>query len=261
MEDRNKATEKHESAVLTYSPEQAIGARRRIFEIMKSYPATEEETERSLGLFLRGSLLARIFAVAEIYEQIVELPGSIIDLGTWRGQTAILCENMRAIFEPLHFNRRIICFDTFEGYRGFTDDDRTTQLHREGTYSTGPDYVGLLEELLKLHEISNAMGHVNGKHSVIKGDCTETLPRFFEQNPNEFLSLTFFDLNAFHPTLKSFEASYQRTVPGGILAFWQLTRANFPAEGKVYTTSVLDSLPHKIRRTRFYPGLCYIVKQ
>lgn len=105
-------TEKHESSVLTYSPQDAIDARKEIFELMNTYQSTDEEKERSLGLFLRGSLLARFLAISDIYQLIVDIPGVILDIGTWRGQTAVICENLRAIFEPLHFNRRIICFDT-----------------------------------------------------------------------------------------------------------------------------------------------------
>ena len=64
-------------------------------------------------------------ATADIYRQIVSIPGDVLDIGTWRGQTAVLCENFRAIYEPLHFNRRIVCFDTFEGYKGYSE--RTSQ--------------------------------------------------------------------------------------------------------------------------------------
>ena len=252
---------KHESSVITYSSNEAVEARKELFNLLKNYPGTEEETERSLGLFIRGSLLARIFAIRELYEQVVDLPGIIIDLGTWRGQTAVICENLRAIFEPLHFNRRIICFDTFEGYVGFSEEDKATNLHKDGTYSTGGDYTEVLEKLLLLHETSNAMGHINNKHKVIKGDCMITLPTFFKENPNEFVSLAFFDVNAFNPTLKSFEAIYERLVPNGIVAFWQLTRNVVPAEGKVYTTNILDKYNHQIHRSKFYPGLCYIIKK
>jgi len=103
----------HESSIITLSDKLALKARKDIFEIMNNYPSTAEEKERSLGLFLRGSLLARIFGTREIYEKIIDIPGSIIDVGTWRGQTAVICENLRAIFEPMHLNRRIIAFDTF----------------------------------------------------------------------------------------------------------------------------------------------------
>src|ERR1035437_3829768 len=159
---------KHESTIISYSSDPSIKARNELFEVFKNYPASDDEKERSMGLFLRGSLLARIFAIRELYEKITMFPGVIIDLGTWRGQTAVVCENLRAIFEPLHFNRRIIAFDTFTGYQGFSDHEHSTQLHKNGTYSTGENYDELLNQILQLHEQSNAMGHNIGKHKVIK---------------------------------------------------------------------------------------------
>ncbi len=253
--------EKHESSILTYSTDESVSARREIFSAMNNYVATESEKERSMGLFLRSALLARIFAIADIYKLIVDIPGSIFDIGTWRGQTAVVCENLRAIFEPLHFNRRIVCFDTFEGYQGFSDKDKASDLHQDGTYSlAGESYAGFLRDLLVLHEKSNAMGHNNGKHKVIVGDCRVEIPAFFKENQNEFVALAFFDVNAYDPTAKAFDDVWARMVPGGVVAFWQLTRTSVPAEGRVYVENILPSLSHKLCRSATYPGLCYIVK-
>ncbi len=252
---------KHESSVITYSNKESLEARYELFELFKKYPATIEETERSLGLFIRGSLLARIFATRELYEKIVMLPGVIIDLGTWRGQTAVLCENLRAIFEPMHLNRRIICFDTFEGYSGFSDKDKPTELHKDGTYNVGSDYVNLLNDILILHEKNNAMGHNFGKHKVIKGDCRVTVPKFFKEHSNEVVSLAFFDINAYEPTWDAFQYIYKRLVPGGVIAFWQLTRDAIMAEGSVYADNILNTYNHTLYRSQFYPGLCYLVKK
>jgi len=252
----------HESAVVSFSPPDSVNARMEILGLMNSYQATDEEKERSLGLFLRGSLLARIFAIADIYKFIVDIPGAIFDIGTWRGQTAVVCENLRAIFEPLNFNRRIVCFDTFEGYKGFSEKDKATDLHRDGTYAlSGTDYAEFLRRLLVLHEKSNAMGHNNGKHKVIKGDCRTTVPSFFAQCPSEFVALAFFDVNSFEPTQMAFEQVWAHLVPGGVVAFWQLTRSTIPAEARVYAEKILANYPHSLHRSRTYPGLCYLVKQ
>jgi hypothetical protein len=252
---------KHESTLISYSDDESLTARRDIFNRLRSYPATDEETERSLGLFLRGSLLARILAIEEIYKKIIGIPGMIFDVGTWRGQTAVLCENFRAIHEPLHFNRRIACFDTFEGYVGFSEEDRATEIHKDGTYSTGGESAAeYLDSLLKLHEACNIGGKNSGKHSVIKGDCRYTIPEFFEKNPNEFVSLCFMDVNSVAPTRAAFDLIYERMAPGGIFAFWQLTRDVIPAEGIVYSESILGKRDHKLYRTASYPGLCYLEK-
>ncbi len=251
----------HESTVISYSDKNSLRARSEIFGLLRSYKATDDETERSLGLFLRSSLLARIFAIRELYEKIVSLPGAILDIGTWRGQTAVVCENLRAIFEPLHFNRRIVCFDTFDGYEGFSDRDKTSALHKDGTYSVGgEEYAQFLSQLLVLHEQSNAMGHNSGKHRVIRGDVRKTLPSYFEETANEAVSLAFFDINSFNPTLEAFRLIYRKVVPGGLIAFWQLTRDATPAEGMVYVSEILDKYPHKIERSQFYPGLCFLTK-
>jgi hypothetical protein len=168
---------------------------------------------------------------------------------------------MRAIFEPLHFNRRIICFDTFEGYVGFGEKDKTTDLHRDGTYVVGGDeYAEFLTKLLVIHEKNNAMGHNHGKHKVVQGDCRQTIPKFLAENPNEFIALAFFDVNAYEPTYEAFQAVWERLVPGGIAAFWQLTRNSIPAEGRVYSENILGKYDHKLHRSATYPGLCYIVK-
>lgn len=252
---------KHESSVLTHSASDSIQARDELFAMLNSYASTPEEKERSLGLFLRGSLLARILAIGHIYQQIIDIPGTVFDVGTWRGQTAVLCENFRAIYEPLNFTRRVVCFDTFEGYAGFSDHDRATELHQEGTYSVGGmAYADYLAQLLEVHERANAMGHNHGKHRVIAGDCRRTIPAFFEEQPNEILSLAFFDVNAVAPTRDALKEVWERLVPGGIVAFWQLTRAGMRAEGQVYATDILNRYPHTLHRTPSYPSLCYARK-
>ena len=252
----------HESTSISYQSLDGLDARKEIFRLMNNYQATEDEKERSLGLFLRGSLLARIFAIADIYRQIVEIPGSVFDVGTWRGQTAVICENLRAIYEPLHFNRRIVCFDTFQGYKGFSDKDKSTDLHRDGTYGVGGEgYADFLHHLLIQHEKSNAMGHNHGKHKVVAGDCRDTIPQFFADNPNEYLALAFFDVNSYDPTVEAFERVWARLVPGGIVAFWQLTRDTIPAEARVYAEHIISHYHHTLHRSATYPGLCYLVKK
>ena len=254
---------KHESSIITLSSGDALKARSELHSLMWDYPATPEETERSLGLFIRGSLLARILAIRDLYQLIVDIPGIIMDVGTWRGSTSVVCENLRAIYEPLNFNRRIVCFDTFRGYEGFGTKDHATPIHRDGSYGVGgEEYAALLRRLLELHERSNVMGHNNGKHLVVVGDCCETVPAFFENRPNEFVSLAFFDLNCFEPTKCAFESILERVVPGGIIAFWQLTRGTeIQAEGRFYAEEVIGKVDHILKRCSTYPGLCYLIKQ
>jgi hypothetical protein len=104
------------------------------------------------------------------------------------------------------------------------------------------------------------MGHNNGKHSIIPGDCRKTIPVYFNEHPNASVALTFFDVNAFEPTRLGFEAVWERTVPGGIAAFWQMTREHIPGEGRVYNELILQKYAHKVERSATYPGLCFVTK-
>lgn len=251
----------HESVKLSYSSVDSIEVRKEIFDRIFDYPGTPEETERSLGLFLRGSLLARIFAIQEVYKLILNKPGLILDVGTWRGQTAVLCENLRSIYEPLNFSRKVIAFDTFEGYLGFGEKDKPTEIHQDGTYSLGAlNYSKYLSDLIVLHEKANAMGHNFGKHSIVKGDCRDTIKDFFSMNVNAFVALAFLDVNSYSPTSEAIADIWPKLIPGGFLAIWQLTRDVIPAEGHVYRNEFLDLYPHRIFSAETYPGLCIIEK-
>ncbi|MAL64772.1 MAG: hypothetical protein CMF94_01575 [Candidatus Marinimicrobia bacterium] len=250
----------HESSILSFSDKHSLNSRKKIFQMMKEFNGSEEEKERSLPLFLRGSSLARIFGIQSIYKKIKTLPGSIFDVGTWRGQTAVICENLRAIYEPLNFNRRIFLFDTFKGYKGFSKKDKKSNIYKNGTYSVGDEYANYLEKLLIEHEKSNAMGHNNSKHKIIIGDCIQTIPHFFLEHPNQVLSLVFIDINSFEPLNKVIDQLWERLVPGGILAFWQLTRGSIIAEGQVYFEKIQNKQSHKLIQSEFYPGLCYMIK-
>ncbi len=119
----------------TFSSKEQIKARDDLYKEYENYSAPKDETERSISLFIRGSQLARIIAINEIYQHILPLPGCIMDIGTWRGSTAVLCENYRAIYEPLNFQRHIYAFDTFEGYKGFETNENATENISNGTYN------------------------------------------------------------------------------------------------------------------------------
>src|SRR5262245_50151490 len=126
-----------ESTRHTASSDVQLEFRNKLWEKFRSAPLSPPELERSLGLFVRGSLLARFLAVDEVYRKIVHLPGCIFEFGCWRGQTSVLCENLRAIHEPFNKRRRIIAFDTFEGYTKMGDKDRPSASFNERTYSVG----------------------------------------------------------------------------------------------------------------------------
>ena len=252
----------NESTAQSFSNKESLEARKEIFKLMNDFSWDDSEKERSLGLFLRGSLLARIIATQELYLKIVDLPGTIFDVGTWRGQTAVLCENFRAIYEPLNFRRKIVGFDTFDGYPDFSKKDKPLRFQKKGTYQAGGiDYVEYLKKLICLHEKSNAMGHNHNKHEIIVGNTKETIPLYFKDNPHSLISLAFLDLNSYESTYDALTHIYPKIVPSGIIAFWQLQNHEVHGEGGVYNDLINSKYSHECLKSRVYPGLCYIIKK
>lgn len=241
-----------ESTTLTTSNDDQLEYRNRLWQLFKESPMSEPELERSLGLFIRGSLLARILAFGDIYRRIVGLPGYVFDLGTWRGQNAVLCENYRSIYEPFNKQRKVLCFDTFEGYKNWSDRDRPSKNYRESTYSTGPEYAAYLEELLRVHEGSNALGHIRGNHRVIPGDATKTVPEYLSATPSALVSLALFDLGLYEPTRAVVRALLPHTVPGSVFVFLQLTRDELPGDAIAFK-ECFAGVQYTVEKCQIYP--------
>ncbi|WP_460423474.1 dTDP-6-deoxy-L-hexose 3-O-methyltransferase [Pseudomonas sp. ZL2] len=247
------------STSVTQSSESQLDAREHLWEEFQNAPLDDAEKERNLGLFIRSPLLARLLAISDVYREIVQIPGSVLDFGTWRGQNAVLCENLRAIFEPFNKQRRIAAFDTFQGYKSHAVDAQVdNENFRDGCYSTGEGYADYLTRLLGLHESINALPHVPSGHKVVAGDIKETLPQFIEDNRNLLVALAFFDMNLEGPTRFALDQILGRCVPGSLLVFFQLQRDFLPGEGYAYVADVLGKVRHELRRSATYPSLCIV---
>src|SRR5260221_712974 len=60
--------------------------------------------------------LARLLARYEIFKLIHEVQGSIVECGVMFGGGLMAFANLSVILEPYNFQRRVIGFDTFEGF-------------------------------------------------------------------------------------------------------------------------------------------------
>jgi hypothetical protein len=234
-----------------------LEARETLSRLFRENPLPEDQLLINLGLFMRSSALARIFFLNEIYEKIVDIPGCVMEFGTWWGQSLVLFENFRAIHEPYNFNRRIIGFDTFSGYTGVGNKDIPSETIKPGGYATIEDYESYLAELIDYHESENVMSHIK-KHRLVRGDASETVPKFLSDNPETVVALAFFDMALYEPTKICLEALKPHLIKGSVLAFDELNAPEYPGE----TLAVMETIglgTHQIRRSRFTPDRCYMI--
>jgi hypothetical protein len=206
---------------------------------------------------MRSSALTKILYINELYQKILDIPGVIMEFGTWWGQNIILFENLRAIYEPFNYDRRVIGFDTFEGYANISDKDVLSGTIKDGGYTVSDNYEDYLMELIDYHERENVL-YFERKHQLIKGDVTETIKPFLAKEPYTIIALAYFDLALYEPTKKCLEQIRPHLVKGSIVVMDELNDPKFPGETiALKETWGLDR--YSIHKSKFMPGRSYIV--
>ncbi len=203
--------------------------RERLFRLFNDRPMTDEELLVNLGLYMRSGALAKILFLDEMYRKVVKIPGTVMEFGVWFGQSLAVLENLRAVHEPYNHQRRIVGFDTFEGYPDVGEKDKPSELIKKGGYSVEQGYEGYLEDILNFHENENVMRHIQ-KHQVVKGNVTQTLPKWLSVNPQAFVALAFFDMALYEPTKNALAAIKPRLIKGSVIVFDELNHPDYPGE-------------------------------
>ena len=110
---------------LDFSDVRESNARNELVKLLKSAPIPDDELLENLGLYLNSKNLSRIMAMNHLYEQIIDTMGVIMDFGTRWGQNMAIWTALRGIYEPYNRHRKIIGFDTFEGFPSIDKNDGT----------------------------------------------------------------------------------------------------------------------------------------
>ena len=155
--------------------------------------------------FTSRQTLAIFLYKYELFKRVLDVHGSVLEFGVFRGGGAFSFAQFSAILEPYNYQRRIIGFDTFEGFPAVSEEDA---IHGSETGPKQGDFYiceGFDEELAEnvtLFDRNRFLNHVE-KLSFVKGDINETLPRFLEENRHLVVSLAYFDLDIHEPTKKA----------------------------------------------------------
>ncbi len=226
--------------------------RARLAEMFEQSPLPPEDLRFNLGLYTRSSLLVKFLVLHEIYKRVKDIPGAILEFGVWWGQNLVLLENLRAIHEPFNKQRKIVGFDTFEGYLGTAPGDPSAG---SGTdfYRTSSAYRTYLEELLRVHEGNNAFGHMSGLHDLVAGDVTQTAPAYFRDHPGTLVAFAYFDIGTYEPTLAALTSMKPHLIPGSMILFDELTWSGAPGEAVAFR-QVFAGLRYSIEKVPLYPS-------
>lgn len=212
----------------------------------------------SFARFVPRQSIATFLARERMFQLIRDTHGHIVECGVFRGGGFFSWSHFSAIFEPYNHVRRIVGFDTFEGFPTVGTDDGVGDLpykHAGGLATHAADEV---REAIRLHDLNRPLGHMSRNELVI-GDACMTIPQYIDDNKHLIVALLYLDFDLYEPTRIAIESFWPRMPKGGVLAFDELNQKQWPGE----TMALFDSIgigSLRIQRFEFNPQISFAVK-
>jgi hypothetical protein len=173
----------------------------------------------------------------EIFKRVLQVHGSIIECGVLHGGGLMSWAQLSAIFEPVNHQRRVIGFDTFEGFVSVAPQDMTGTSSFLGNGEYAVDSYEDLQTAIALFDANRFLNHIP-KVELVRGDIATTLPDYLNTHQHTVVSLLHLDLDLFEPAKTALEYLRPRMPRGAIIAFDELNAAEWPGE----TLAVLDTI-------------------
>ena len=183
----------------------------KIFDYENGYYATA--TEARFGKFI---------AHYELYKKIINLPGSIVECGIFKGNSFFRLAHFRDLLES-RYSRKLIGFDMF-GKFPETDFEKDKKYLDAFTDSAGENSIELdeINKIMQYKKIEN--------YEFVKGDINKTIPEYCKDNEHLKIALLHIDTDVYEPAVTILENMYDRVVRGGVIMFDDYS--TFPGETK-----------------------------
>jgi SAM-dependent methyltransferase len=239
----------------TYGTEGAENSLVELSLLLRNSSIPDDELSRNLGIFLTPSTLGRILFMDFLYKKIISIQGIVVEFGCRYGQNIALFNALRNIYDPYNRLRKVVGFDSFEGFPDVVKDDGNNNV---GDYSVPKDSYANLKKIIDVGKNFSPLPHLDMCH-IIKGDACKTLPNFIKDNPASIIALAYFDMDIYKPTKFCLEMIIDRIPKGGVVGFDEVNDDDMPGE----TLALFDAIGLKnVSLRRFNPSsrTSYFVK-
>jgi len=210
------------------SPEEKI-IREQMLENFLNTPIPKDQILENLALFLNTKNISRLLYINDMYKKIIEVQGVIMEFGIRWGPTLSLLSALRGLYEPYNIQRRIIGFDTFEGFIKVTPEDGNHEMMIPKNLSVTDDYQAYLENTLSLQEQDNPVSHIK-KFELRKGDAPEELKKYLSEHPETVISMIILDMDLYEPTKECLKIIKPYLVKGSLMIFDEVNCVTAPGE-------------------------------
>jgi hypothetical protein len=257
MQTGSKSPKQPEFAVAGGSTSDEKVRRQRFMEAVLDSPIPPAEFLANIGLFVNRQTLSRFLFINHIYQRIITTHGIVAEFGVRWGQNMALFVSLRGIYEPFNHNRKIVGFDTFEGFPSVHEKDGSHPAIEAGAYGVTTGYEAYLDAVLNYHEQESPIAHIR-KFELVKGDAIDTLNAYLRNHPETIFALIYFDFDLYKPTVECLERVMLHLTKGSVLAFDELNCAEFPGE-TIAVREVIGTHNLRIQRVPYSPLTSYAV--
>jgi len=225
-----------------------------IENLFNSYEIPKYDIAQNFPVFTNRRNLARFISHYEAFKDIIELPGSIIDLGVYKGASTFTWAKLCEIFCQTDILKKVYAFDTFEGFPSISIEDGTQNTDNDlikGGYFSGNQMKDILEIAQDAMMFDKQIRDIK-RIEFIKGNVCETIPEFILKKGNGLkVCLLNLDLDLYLPTKVALEFFVPKMVKGGIIILDEYAHETFGGETKAVDEYFIEIFGHLPKIQKF----------
>ena len=192
----------------------------------------------------------------ELFKLQLKIKGSVVECGVHQGGGVMAWAKLSSIYEPYNYHRKVIGFDTFEGFPSVDKSKDKTKYAFVGNFKSKNDIKKDIEKSIKVFDKERPIP--NKKIELIKGDAKKTIPNYLKKNPHLLISLLYLDFDIYEPTKFALANLKHRIPKGGIIAFDELNNPHWPGETMAFLEE-LNIAKHRLLHFNYEPNISYII--
>ena len=172
------------------------------------------------------------------------IPGCIVECGVFKGVSLLTFVKLVEILCPGDTLKRVIGFDTFQGFPSIVDKDGNPDTKRakfQGGWNA-EDFLPFLEKIISITQEDSMIPRFK-RVELVKGDACKTIPEYVKKNPGLRISLLHLDMDIYEPTLAALKHLYPLVVAGGAVLLDEYAMDGFPGESKAFDEYFGDKRP------------------
>ena len=213
------------------------------------------DTVQNFPLFLKREDLIYYLSKYELYLKTLDVKGSIVECGSYKGSGLLLFAKLTSIFEPYNIHKKVLSFDTYSGFPSINKKDNLKYKNTKKKHFKNTS-LALIKDSIKLFDLNRYNSHIN-KVELIQGNAIKTIPKYLKENKHTLISLLYLDFDLYEPTKVALENFLPRISKGGLVVFDELNQKRWYGE----TVAMLEKLnlnKFKLKQMPHEPNISYI---